>query len=224
MSNPQANNEKQKLKNDLSGRPMLQTEALMDIFDFNELDLNTNRNQMSTGAQKQKLEADLKDDADGMWLMVTVLLGVTLLLAFIMISEGLALLPLVIGAGIILGPLLLYAYRRQTSTRQDSLTLKVRSTQGIPAVRYRAFSDGGRYRLQVGDVSFPLTMQQAHAFGEYEPAPLRVYYTEHSKTILSAETVYPTDSDKLKNDKTGSDFSDEEMLLSAGRQYDEQQS
>lgn len=194
------NNEPPKKKLEDGFKPMLYTETLQEIFNFGELDLGTNRNGMATADQRQLLLDDLKDDADGMWLLVTSLLGVSVMLGFIMALNGIPTMALLIGAGVILGPLLLYAYLRQTKTRKDVDDLRVRSTYGQPTIQYRRFSDGGRYVLTVGDVSLPITMQQAHALSEYHVGPLRVHYTENSKLILSAETDYSIDMEKLKNE------------------------
>ena len=45
---------------------MLYTESLMEIFDFSESTLNTNRGGFATNQQRQFLQADLKNDADAM--------------------------------------------------------------------------------------------------------------------------------------------------------------
>ncbi|MCA9912249.1 MAG: hypothetical protein KC496_02830, partial [Anaerolineae bacterium] len=139
--------------------------------------------------------------------------------ALIMVMEGLPLLPLVIGAGILIGGMLAYAYRRQTGTRKDAENLRVRSAQGelhILAGGIRV----GENRVMVGSEHFFVSTEQARALQEYFPGVVRVFYATNSRQILSAEALREVNVDKLKVE----DLQDDEradLILEAERQENE---
>ncbi len=200
--------------------PPLSTAALMEIFDFNEQDLMANRNGFATRAQRSLLGEELKNDADAMWLMVTILLIPAAVVALIMVMQGIPLLYLVIGAGILLGTMLAYAYRRQTGTRQDTENLRVRSAQGEISIQPAGLRIG-EAAVRVGDERFVVPAVQARALAEYMPGVVRVYYGEHSRQILSAEALREVRGDKLKVEDLQEE-EDADLILEA-RHQDEQQ-
>lgn len=214
--------DKQKPANVQEPLPPLYTETLMEIFEFSEMDLNTNRSGFATRGQKALLNAELKNDADAMWLMLTIMLGAALVVGFIMTFQGLPMIYLVLGAGIMLGGLLLYSYLRQNSLRQDTERTRVLSLQGDFSVHW---SHTGRRdaALHIAGQTLPITTPQAKALAEYERRPLRVYYAEHSKLVLSAEVLPDYNIDKLKVDDSQQDeLPDEESALYR-RQYQERE-
>src|SRR5690606_36371954 len=94
--------------------PLLHTPALMEIFNFDEGALRTNAGGFVTNNQKRKISEALQGEADSMWLMVTIFLASSVVLPIIFSLQGYAPMPLVIGAGIVIGSLLLVAYNRQS--------------------------------------------------------------------------------------------------------------
>lgn len=178
-------------------RPLLYTDTLKEIFGFSETDLNTNRNNMVTRAQRSDIGLALQDESDAMWLVMTIMLVGAVAAGVAALSSGVPTIYLVIGAGIILGGLLGVSYTRQMRLRHDAEQLRVRSVQGVPGLRAGRFEENAK--LLIGDQQLPLTIEQVSALAEYALPTLRVYYAEHSKAILSAEVIHI--SDKLKNDE-----------------------
>jgi hypothetical protein len=212
---PQANFP-EKPKNDLniSNLPPISDETLMQILDFDDVELHSNRGGFVTKHQKQRLHDELKNDADSMWLMVMIMLGVAAVLGLIIVSQGIPMIALVIGVGIIVGAMLLAAYWQQSELRQDSINTKVRHVQGAAHVRWG--NSRSNARLIVGDQSFPITMHQASALTEFDLRGLRAYYSQHGKRLLSAELLREYSIDKLKTD----DLTDEEFET-VSRSYEE---
>jgi len=202
--------------------PPLSTAALMEIFDFNEQDLMSNRNHFATKAQRKVLSEELQNDADSMWQMLTILLIPTAVVAVIMVAQGLPMLYLVIGAGIMLGGMLAYAYRRQIGTRKDADNLRVRSAQGeihISPAGLRV----GEAAVHVGSEVFHVPGAQAKALTEYRSGMVRVYYAENSRQILSAEALQEVRADKLKVEDLQEGDPQADLMLEAQRIEDEEQ-
>lgn len=198
--------------------PTLSTDALMHIFDFDNTTLNTNRSGFPTRNQKEWLKESLKEDADSMWLLLTLLMVGAVAAGIAMAASGLPMLPLVIGAGLMIGAMLLFSYLRQNNARADLDNLKVRSIEGIPQVATnRTYSYA---RLQIGDTRFEIDADQARALQEFRPAPMRVYFMQNSKQIVAAEVAYDADIEKLKVEDLQQD---DEAILELGRQYDDEQ-
>lgn len=213
----EVDNKKKKAPWERFNMPPLSTAALMEIFDFNEQDLMANRNGFATNAQRSRLGEELREDADSMWLMLTILLIPAAVVALIMVMEGLPLMSLVIGAGILIGAMLAFAYRRQTGMREDAEKLKVRSVEGdmmvLPGI--------GEARVIIGDQRFRVSLPQAKALSEYFPGVVRVYHSANGRQILSAEALREVNVDKLKVEDLQEDDS-ADLILEAERQDDEQ--
>lgn len=180
--------------------PLLHTESLMDIFDFDDSTLRTNAGGFVTSTQKQKISETLQGEADSMWLMLTIFLGTSVLLAIIFSLQGYAPLPLVIGAGIVIGSLLLIAYRRQSELRKDNARLRTFRVEGIPTMLGTSISGDRQAEMQIGDEKLPISYAQAAALSEFSLLPMRVYYAANSKQVLSAEVLADQEILKLKNE------------------------
>lgn len=203
-------------------KPSIHTETLMHIFDFNEMAINTNRQGYPTQKQRQNVQNELKEAADGMWLLLTIFLGAAVVVGLILTLQGISMLPLVIGAGLLFGTFLLFSYRRQTDTRLDAETMKVRQIEGRAVLHWDARNP--RPRLQVDNMTFTLTPEQAAALSEYALSPMRIYFAQNSKQILSAEIIdYWDEKPKVDRLKAKNDDPDDDVLLESFRDYDQRE-
>ena len=191
-------------------RPPIYTDTLQHIFDFDDVALNSNRQGFAARRQKERIQDDLREDADAMWTLLTILLSAAVVVGIIMRTQGLPTLPLVIGAGLMIGGMLLYAYLQQSRNRQDTEDLKVRSVQGQAHVQWRD-SLQSRGRLIVNETVFDIDSHTASALNEYDLGTLRVYYTQHGKQILAAEAIeFEKNKRKAKVDDQYEDDEDDE--------------
>ncbi len=203
-----------------SGKPLIYTESLMEIFGFDDNALRTNDNGFVTASQKQGINDEIKSEADAMWLLLTIFLGTAVLLAIIFSFQGYAPLPLVIGAGGLIGAMLAIAYFRQSRLQQDSERLRSYRVDGVPQIR-ATLSGDKQVIMQINDQKLPISYQQAAALSEFELPMMRVYYAQHSKQVLSAEVLVNDNFDKLKNEDLADD---EQAAIYAARQLDDEQS
>lgn len=197
--------------------PMIYNESLMEIFGFDQMALETNRRGFVTNQQKQGIASELKEEADSMWLMVTILLGVSVLLAIIFTLQGYPPLPLVIGAGLVIGGILAVAYGRQITLRKDVERLRTYRVEGVPMVSGDYVGDRSA-KIQIADQELPITQRQASALREFALPMMRFYYAANSKQILSAEVLQQADIEKLKVE----DMDEDEHIIYAERQLEEQ--
>jgi hypothetical protein len=209
-------------------RAPLYTDALMEILGFDRNALEANREGYLTGAQRSDLKDDLDDDVEGLGLLMTISFGVILLMAVIMLSNGMALTPLVIGSVLFLVPLMAFAFFRQRNKRDDVQQARIRSTEGASRVYMTLPGATGHAFLQVNRKRFPISYEQASTLSGFNLPLLRVYHTENSNQILSVEVVQDDRKRKLKNENrlrdasSDSDFDfDEDAIASTGRSYDE---
>lgn len=201
-TDPIYDNEKPKNKAkrfDDAQRPIISTESLMEIFKFDASTVRTNAGGFVTGNQKQQITDELKSEADSMWLMLTILLGTSVVLALIFSLQGYAPLPLVIGAGLVIGALLFIANRRQSGLREDNARLRTQQVEGVPRLQ-TSITGSRQVELLIGKEKLPITYQQAQALSEFNLLPMRVYYAANSKQILSAEVLADDEVLKLKNE------------------------
>jgi hypothetical protein len=188
----------EKNKNDLnlSELPSINDLALMEILDFDEMELNANRGGFVTRHQKQRLHDELSNDQDSSRLMLTIMLAVAAVLGVIMVTQGIPIMALVIGAGIIIAGVVLASYWQRSDLQQDARMLRVRHVQGNAQVRWN--TGRANANLLVGNQSFLIDMNQASALMEFDLRGLRAYYTQHGKRLLSAEPLRDANFDKLK--------------------------
>lgn len=203
-----------------NGQPLIHTQSLMEIFDFDDHAIMTNERGFVTNRQKQKITDRLQDETDSMWLMVTIFLATAVLLALIFTMQGYAPLPLVIGVGLVIGGLLLVGYRRQQGLKQDNARLRTHRVDGVPLVLPTLSADKQAI-LKIGNKDLPISYQQAAALSEFALPMMRIYYASHSKQILSAEVLDNEEVLKLKNENL---IEDEQMEVYAERQFDDEQS
>ena len=203
-----------------NGQPLIHTDSLMEIFDFDARDLETNENGTITDLQGEKITETLKEDADAMWLMLMIFLGVSAVLAVIFALQGYAPLPLVIGAGLIMGALLAISYFRQTKFTTDTQKLESFHVMGVPQV-IPSLSSDKQAILHIGNQKLPISYEQAASLLEFVLPMMRIYYASHSKQILSAEVLDNDEVLKLKNENL---IEDEQVEVYAERQFGDEQS
>jgi hypothetical protein len=215
---------KNKSKNSLAtGEKLpLHTETLMEIFNFSQVTLNLNRSGSTSNIQKEYLKNSVKNDADAMWLMLMIMLGTAIVVGLIMLSRGIPMEYLALGAGIVILPILYMGYRQQIGARKDLDTLKVKSVEGQAQVLWAARGTHIIPMLRVNNEAFEIGHDEAKALEQFDVSHLRVYYAEHSKQLLSAEVIAPPPT---KNKLSVDDLLDEnaDALIAAGRKYDERQ-
>ncbi len=206
----------------------LYTDALMKILGFNRNSLEANREGYLTGDQRSSLKDDLDDDVAALNLLMTISFGVVLLLAMIMLLNGMALIPLVIGSLLFLAPLMAFAFFRQSNKREDAQQARISSTEGASQVYMTLPGATGHAFLQVNGKRFPISYDQANELSQYNLPLLRVYHTDNGNHILSVEVVQDDRKRKLKNEDrlqdADDDFDfdfDDEPAATTGRRYDE---
>lgn len=193
--------------------PRLYQATLESVLDFTQSELNQNRMGRISPAQQARLADDFKEEVDGFSFLITLFLAVSVVLAFIFVSQGLPMEYLLLGVGILLAWLAFYSLRRQGRRREDALnTKRIASVTGIPSFRLKGIMSGvdERVRWVIKDQELSLTMAQAQALMGYEMPLLKVYYTAESRVTVSAEVLdYPDDKPK-RDDLLLSDDGDDE--------------
>lgn len=179
-------------------KPPLYTDTLLEVFGFSYHDLDANRRKRLTGPQKTLMQQDLKEEGDSAWLLMTITLGVTLLLALIFLAEGIPVSSLVPGAGVFLAALMFFAYRRQMTRRDDMVKPEVMQVKGFPRILHGRNVDTSRGSFMViEDQAFGLTPEQYDELTRYDLPEVIAYYTGRTKRLLSVE-VAPQYEDKNK--------------------------
>jgi len=182
----------------------LSTDSFARVLGYESHAVDANSQGIMTQAQKQRMAEEMKADADGMWLLMTIFLGVLLLIAFILQgSSTVGMDQLLIGGGIMLGGLLFFSYNRRSAMQGDVQDSKIEHVDGMAQLEYGGIGEDRRYWLRVGDKKFRIKQDQFMALNEYDLAPMRLYYSAYSKTVLSAEVQEwekEKNDDKLKND------------------------
>ena len=103
-------------------KPQLLQETLDEILGIPPEIMQVNRIGKLTREQREAILTALTGETDAMRLLITIFLGVSLLLAFIFLDVALPMIYLVIGAGVMVGALLAFFYRRQSQKRIDIAT------------------------------------------------------------------------------------------------------
>lgn len=202
-----------------NGQPLIHTDTLMEIFEFDEHSIMTNERGFVTNNQKQRIVDSLQEETESMWLLATIFLGTAVLLAVIFTMQGYPPLPLVTAVSIVLGGLLFVGYRRQQGLKQDNERLRTERVEGVPLVMPTLSADK-QVILKIGGKDLPISYQQAGALNEFVLPLMRIYYASNSKQILSAEVLDNDEILKLKNENL---IEDEQVEVYAERQLDDEQ-
>ena len=195
-------NETPKLKQDerkLKDLPLLNNSDLGTIFEFTGPELNANRMGRLSPQQNDKLQANLKAEVDAMWLMVTILLGTSVLIALIVFPAGPLTIPLVASIGGFLGIFLFYSYRRQAKARVLAETLKVKQVQGTPDLQSNNLMRSGA-KMVIGDKHLSISADQFMQLARYGFPFMKVYYTQNEEHVLSAEVLRRDSEDTLMDE------------------------
>jgi len=200
-----------------SDYPPLFTDALVGLLGVTHSDLDRNQAGEITERQREKLGQELKGEANAMWLILSVLLGVTLLLAVIFTFQGLSMGPLLVGAALLIVPLMALSYYRQRSVTSDREEETVGQIEG--PLTLVGYGPGDYWNISVGRQKFRVSRRTFDGLSNYAPAYVRAYYSDKSKVLLSAE-VLPMPDDmayKLKNapldDAALEDGGDDDRLI-----------
>jgi hypothetical protein len=189
--------------------PPLQNDMLPTLFGFTRNDFDANLDGQLSEKQRDKLAKELKGEADSMWLLLSIFLGVAMLLALIFTLQGMDMGPLLLGAGAIVAPFMFIAYRRQRAITGDTQDDRVQAVEGV----WDLAGDYGKedFRLVVGKERLKIGQRTFDFLRNRAPGYLRAYYAEKSKLLLSAEVLpMPYDEEeKLKNDK----LKNEQLIL-----------
>jgi|GEM_PF-7103931 hypothetical protein len=201
--NDPASQDDDKLKNDQNvlndQRPVLGDSDLFDIFGITGTDLNANRMGRFSPVQKESLEANLKQEVDGMWLLLTIFLGMSVFIALILFPAGDMTPYMIAGIGIILVAFVFFSYRRQNRARSLADSQRVKSVAGVPQLSATRF--GANPHMRVGDKVLSITPQQFMQLARYALPYMKVYYTQNGDQVVSAEILRRyNDDEKLKND------------------------
>jgi len=171
--------------------PRLHQGVLAQVFQFSHAHLDANQQGRLADSQRAPLYQDVKDEGDSLWLMLMILLGTTLFLAFILLTEGQGLGGLALGAGGMIGGLLLYSTRRQGRRKEAAEAHSVTSAQGQARLDMRPSPANmeALYGLRVGEERFSLSREQFVALAAYELPRLKVYYILPTRRIVAAELL-----------------------------------
>lgn len=194
----------------------LSNSALMDIFDFSPEELEANRRGIISRHQREMLAHELKADNDEMWQIVTVLLGVTAIVALITAGRD-NLIAVLIGAGVFIGPLMWLAYRRQNRMKADIEKTKIIQTRG----NLTASPLGAQSQIQIKDKRFRVKYDTARALSAFDSAVVQVYHTANSETILSIEVIDAIPEPKLKNEALADEYTGDEADSMGGYMDDD---
>lgn len=189
--------------------PPLTNGALMQALDFTEADLRANQQGFITRAQKAALYGEVKEESDAMWLILMMMLGVTLLLAVIMSSQGMEMLPLVIGAAIIIGPMMWISYNRQKRLRGDAEKSKIARVRGpLHLHGIGRFEAAQSHVIQVGKHYFYIRETAYRQLSQYDATECMVYYVPQTRQLLSIEVrpAYTYEDEKAKREWLGEEY------------------
>lgn len=206
----------------LDGRPPLRSDLLPSMLGFTEDDLEANQRGRLTNRQKERINREVKDEADSMWLMLGIFLGTALLLALIFTLEGLPIATMLIGAGAVVLPFMYIAYRRQNALVTDMQGDRIGQVEGYAELAMQSATRGGifNYRMIVNREVIKIDEDAYKRLSRYAPGYIRAYYSKRGKILLSAEMI-DDGQHKLKNDALQLDEADDEpeadILLEQGQ-------
>lgn len=164
---------------------------MAQVFSFSHASLDANKEGRLADPQRAPLHQDVKEEGDSLWLMLMIFLGTTIFLALILLMEGQGMGGLVIGAGGMIGGLLLYSTRRQNRRKEALESHSVQAAEGQARLDTRPNPANleALYGLVVGEERFALEREQFTTLAAYELPRLRVYYILPTRRIVSAEIL-----------------------------------
>jgi hypothetical protein len=189
--------EEEKAKNDdalpledekLKNLPTATTRDLQEIFGVTDAELNANRMGRFSDAQRAMLQDNLKEETDGMWLMLTIMLGTAALIALIVFPAGEMTLPMILAIGGVIGAFMAFSYRRQTKAREMQDSQRVKQIAGVPELRLARWRTG-EGSLIIGDRRFSISSEQLIKLSRFKLPYMKIYYTQNGERVLSAEAL-----------------------------------
>lgn len=186
----------------MDNRPPLRGDLLPSMLGFTEDDLDANQRGRLTRRQKERINREVKDEADSMWLMLGIFLGVSLLLALIFTMQGLPIAAMLLGAGFVVLPFMYLAYRRQHALTTDVQGDQIGTVDGYAELTMQNATRGGifNYRMIVDKEIIKIDEDAYQRLSRYAPGYIRAYYSKRGKILLSAELL-PDSEHKFKNDE-----------------------
>lgn len=173
--------------------PPLYSGMLNDILGVTRSDLLQNRMGRLAPSQTERFQQALKSEVDGMWLMLSIFLGVSVVIALIMFPSGAYTAPMLLTMGAFIGGFMLFIARRQAKAKRVASTLRIKQTAGVPQLV------GSGNRLKVGDMLLEITPEQFRQLMPYDLPYMRVYFTQNEQVVVGAELFGEDDDEKVKN-------------------------
>lgn len=183
--------------------PQITTRDLQEIFGFTDAELNANRMGRFSNEQRAMLEGNLKEEVDGMWLMLTIMLGTAALIALIVFPAGEMTLPMILAIGGVIGAFMAFSYRRQAKAREMSESQRVKQIAGVPQLNIARWRTG-EGSLIIGERRFTITSDQLIRLSRFQLPYMKVYYTQNGERVISAE-VLTRYNDDLRDDAAAED-------------------
>lgn len=210
-------------------KPPLDTESLLTILEIPLSALNTNKAGLFSGGQRESLQEEVKQEADGMSTMLTIMLAGAVVAAIALASSGSDMMPVILGAAIMILPFLWYSSRRQQRLRTELERPKIKSVHG-PLLLADGADVRSRMRapmMRIGDQIFPLKIHQVRALESFETPYVRAYYVGNTNQLLSIEVIDPPleyiEQEKAK--RKNEEAAEQARLLEEGsRDYEEEAS
>ena len=170
----------------MDNRPPLRSDLLPSMLGFTEDDLDANQRGRLTRRQKERINREVKDEADSMWLMLGIFLGVSLLLALIFTLRGLPIAAMLLGAGFVVLPFMYLAYRRQHALTSDVQGDQIGTVEGVTDLRLQSVARGehGTYRLSIDKENLKIDEDAYQRLSRYAPGYIRAYYSINSLAIM----------------------------------------
>lgn len=183
--------------------PPATTRDLQAIFGFTDAELNANRMGRFSNEQRAMLADNLKEEVDGMWLMLTIMLGTAALIALIVFPAGDMTFPMILAIGGVIGAFIIFSQRRQAKAREMQDSQRVKQIVGTPQLNIARWRTG-EGSLIIGDRRFTITSDQLIRLSRFHLPYMKVYYTQNGERVISAE-VLTRYNDDLSMDEAAED-------------------
>lgn len=194
---------------------LIDTPALLRAFNIHPETLAINREGVMSSQQASNLIQIQTQDGASNQLMLSILLGTSILLALIFIMQGYPMLPLVIGIALMIAPLAWMVYQRRQRLEQDIERRRIYHIDGIPTMTHHIGKEESE--MQIDGQRLTITRAQAQMLSGYNLPMMRVYYSAQTRQVIAAEVLPHAMAEKLKND----DLQDDDALMNSARQWDD---